>query len=141
MTLGGDAREDVPPLSPWRLLPGPLFFLATLWIPAPAGFEGTSWQVLGLTAWMALWWALEAVPLAATALLRANAAPSDADIDAAMDGNLCRCGAYPRIRAAIHDAARRLAGGAAPDAEAPAAAPAALGPSGPASGSARSATR
>lgn len=79
--------------------------------------------------------------MAATALLRANAAPSDAEIDAAMDGNLCRCGAYPRIRAAIHDAARRLAGGAAPDAEAPATAPAALGPSGPASGSARSATR
>jgi sodium-dependent dicarboxylate transporter 2/3/5 len=69
VTIGGDAREDVPSLSAWRVLPGPLFFLATLWFPAPAGFEGTSWQVLGLTGWMALWWALEAVPLAATALL------------------------------------------------------------------------
>lgn len=48
--------------------------------------------------------------LAATALLKANASPSDADIDDAMSGNLCRCGTYPRIRAAIHAAARKLAG-------------------------------
>ena len=47
--------------------------------------------------------------LAATALLRANPAPSDADIDTALAGNLCRCGTYPRIRAAIHAAARALA--------------------------------
>ncbi len=46
--------------------------------------------------------------LAATALLRGNPAPSDADIDAAMAGNLCRCGTYPRIRAAIHAAAQAL---------------------------------
>lgn len=37
--------------------------------------------------------------------------PTDADIDDWMAGNLCRCGTYPRIRAAIHDAAQRLAGG------------------------------
>ena len=43
--------------------------------------------------------------VAATALLKANPAPGDADIDAAMAGNLCRCGTYPRIRAAIHTAA------------------------------------
>ena len=43
--------------------------------------------------------------MAATALLRANPAPTDAEIDAAMAGNLCRCGTYPRIRAAIHRAA------------------------------------
>jgi len=43
--------------------------------------------------------------MAATALLRANPSPTDADIDAAMAGNLCRCGTYPRIRAAIHQAA------------------------------------
>jgi isoquinoline 1-oxidoreductase alpha subunit len=43
--------------------------------------------------------------LAATALLEATADPSDAEIDAAMDGNLCRCGTYPRIRAAIKRAA------------------------------------
>ncbi len=50
--------------------------------------------------------------MAAAALLAANPKPSDADIDAAMSGNLCRCGTYPRIRAAIHDAARRLAAAA-----------------------------
>ena len=43
--------------------------------------------------------------MSATALLAANPKPSDADIDAAMDGNVCRCGTYPRIRAAIHKAA------------------------------------
>jgi isoquinoline 1-oxidoreductase alpha subunit len=43
--------------------------------------------------------------LAATALLETTADPSDAEIDAAMDGNLCRCGTYPRIRAAIKRAA------------------------------------
>ncbi|MDX2184050.1 MAG: (2Fe-2S)-binding protein [Gemmatimonadaceae bacterium] len=47
--------------------------------------------------------------MAATALLRSNASPTDDDITAALDGHLCRCGAYPRIRAAVHDAARRLA--------------------------------
>ena len=44
----------------------------------------------------------------AAALLAENPVPSDADIDGAMQGNLCRCGTYPRIRAAIHDAATRL---------------------------------
>ena len=43
--------------------------------------------------------------LAAAALLAKNPEPSDADIDAAMDGNLCRCGTYGRVRAAIHRAA------------------------------------
>ncbi len=43
--------------------------------------------------------------MAATALLRQKANPSDADIDLAMSGNLCRCGTYPRIRKAIHQAA------------------------------------
>jgi len=43
--------------------------------------------------------------MAATALLTRNAAPSDADIDAAMTGNICRCGTYNRIRAAIKRAA------------------------------------
>ena len=46
----------------------------------------------------------------AAALLAANPAPTDAEIDDWMAGNLCRCGSYPRIRAAIHDAARELAG-------------------------------
>ncbi len=48
--------------------------------------------------------------LAATALLKTNPSPSDADIDEGMSGNLCRCGTYPRIRAAIHAAAKKLAG-------------------------------
>ncbi|MFC5513277.1 (2Fe-2S)-binding protein [Massilia jejuensis] len=47
--------------------------------------------------------------MSATALLRSNKAPSDADIDRAMSGNLCRCGTYQRIRAAIKDAASTLA--------------------------------
>jgi isoquinoline 1-oxidoreductase alpha subunit len=46
--------------------------------------------------------------MSATALLAENAKPSDADIDAAMSGNLCRCGTYNQIRAAIHDAAAHL---------------------------------
>lgn len=46
--------------------------------------------------------------MSATALLAGNPRPSDADIDAAMAGNLCRCGTYHRIRAAIHSAARKL---------------------------------
>lgn len=43
--------------------------------------------------------------MSAAALLEANPDPSDADIDEAMNGNLCRCGTYPRIRAAIKKAA------------------------------------
>ncbi|MCZ6894044.1 MAG: (2Fe-2S)-binding protein [Gammaproteobacteria bacterium] len=46
--------------------------------------------------------------LAATALLERNRSPSDVDIDRAMDGNICRCATYTRIRAAIHRAADRL---------------------------------
>jgi isoquinoline 1-oxidoreductase alpha subunit len=48
--------------------------------------------------------------MAATALLTQNSAPTDADIDTAMRGNLCRCATYHRIRAAIHTAAKTLAG-------------------------------
>lgn len=43
--------------------------------------------------------------MSATALLASNPRPSDADIDSAMAGNICRCGTYPRIRAAIKRAA------------------------------------
>ncbi len=46
--------------------------------------------------------------MSATALLREVPKPNDDDIDAAMSGNLCRCATYHRIRAAIHEAARRL---------------------------------
>lgn len=64
-------------------------------------------------------WAAESVPqcgycqsgqvMAAAALLESNPAPSDADIDAAMSGNICRCATYPRIRAAIKRAAKEAA--------------------------------
>ncbi|AJG18236.1 (2Fe-2S)-binding protein [Cupriavidus basilensis] len=47
--------------------------------------------------------------MSAVGLLRSKKHPSDADIDQAMAGNLCRCGTYQRIRAAIKDAARALA--------------------------------
>ena len=46
--------------------------------------------------------------MSATALLRTNTKPSDADIDAAMSGNICRCGTYQRIEQAIHEAAGSL---------------------------------
>jgi len=46
--------------------------------------------------------------MAATALVASNRAPTDTDIDNAMSGNICRCGTYARIRAAIHDAAAAL---------------------------------
>ena len=48
--------------------------------------------------------------MSATALLQQNPNPSDEDIDAAMSGNLCRCGTYPRIRAAIKQAASTQGG-------------------------------
>ena len=70
-----------------------------------------------ITALRQAWTALDVVQcgycqsgqlVAAAALLKASPKPSDAQIDAAMDGNLCRCGTYPRIRAAIHQAAKLL---------------------------------
>lgn len=48
--------------------------------------------------------------MAATALLSENQSPTDADIDSAMSGNLCRCATYARIRKAIHQAASDLRG-------------------------------
>ncbi|MBS8227861.1 (2Fe-2S)-binding protein [Vannielia litorea] len=46
----------------------------------------------------------------AVGLLSENAAPTDEDIDSYMGGNVCRCATYVRIRAAIHDAAKRMEG-------------------------------
>ena len=46
--------------------------------------------------------------MAAAALLTENPKPSDADIDAAMTGNICRCATYQRIRAAVHEAAKLM---------------------------------
>jgi len=47
--------------------------------------------------------------MSAVTLLSRNRKPTDADIDAAMGGNICRCATYVRIRAAIHEAAKALA--------------------------------
>ena len=47
--------------------------------------------------------------MSATVLLQSRKDPTDADIDAAMSGNICRCGTYQRIRAAIKDAAKTIA--------------------------------
>jgi isoquinoline 1-oxidoreductase alpha subunit len=51
--------------------------------------------------------------MSAAALLSRSPQPADEDIDAAMSGNLCRCGTYPRIRQAIHRAAELQAKGGA----------------------------
>jgi isoquinoline 1-oxidoreductase alpha subunit len=48
--------------------------------------------------------------MSATALLETNRTPTDADIDGAMSGNICRCATYSRIRAAIHTAAGSIKG-------------------------------
>ena len=48
--------------------------------------------------------------MSAVALLKEVKKPTDRDIDLAMNGNICRCATYVRIRAAIHDAARTLEG-------------------------------
>jgi isoquinoline 1-oxidoreductase subunit alpha len=50
--------------------------------------------------------------MSAAALLKSNPKPTDSDIDAAMAGNVCRCGTYVRIRKAIHSAAAQLKEGA-----------------------------
>jgi isoquinoline 1-oxidoreductase subunit alpha len=47
--------------------------------------------------------------MAAASFLKTNKKPTDADIDAAMSGNICRCGTYQRVRAAIKSAAKELA--------------------------------
>jgi sodium-dependent dicarboxylate transporter 2/3/5 len=64
---GGEARGA--PLRWWAVLLGPALFACTIALPPPSGFAPIAWPALGLAAWMACWWALEAVPLAATALL------------------------------------------------------------------------
>jgi len=73
------------------------------------GLQGSEAEAL-----RAAWTALDVVQcgycqsgqlMSASALLRRNPAPGDADIDGAMAGNICRCGTYPRLRAAIHQAA------------------------------------
>ena len=78
--------------------------------------EGLEGKVAG--AVQAAWQRLDVVQcgycqsgqiMSAVGLLSENQKPTDADIDAAMDGNVCRCATYVRIRAAIHAAANELA--------------------------------
>jgi isoquinoline 1-oxidoreductase alpha subunit len=90
-------------------------------VSAVAGKSITTIEGLGTPAGKAVqqaWIALD-VPqcgycqsgqiMSAAGLLAANPQPSDADVDAAMSGNICRCATYVRIRAAIHQAAAALA--------------------------------
>jgi isoquinoline 1-oxidoreductase alpha subunit len=86
---------------------------------AAAGKQITTIEAIGATptgrkiqrAWLALdvpqcGYCQSGQIMSASALLVSKASPSDSDIDAAMAGNICRCGTYPRIRAAIKQAAR-----------------------------------
>ena len=87
-------------------------------VGAIEGREVTTVEAIGVTSVGArvqkAWLDLEVVPrllqsgqiMSACALLRSNPEPDDAEIDAAMSGNICRCGTYVRIRQAIKNAAR-----------------------------------
>ena len=97
--------------QPVRACVTPLSAVGTRAVTTIEGLAGPDADALH-----AAWTALDVVQcgycqpgqlMSACALLRANPAPSDADIDAAMNGNLCRCGTYPRIRAAIRRAAEQ----------------------------------
>jgi isoquinoline 1-oxidoreductase alpha subunit len=92
-----------------------------VWLEDAAGAEVLTVEGLGrpeaLHAVQAAWEAHQVAQcgycqsgqiMQAAALLAEAPDPDDAEIDAAMAGNLCRCGTYPRIRAAVKDAARRL---------------------------------
>jgi isoquinoline 1-oxidoreductase alpha subunit len=87
-------------------------------VSASVGKRITTIEAIGVTpagkriqaAWLALdvpqcGYCQSGQIMSASALLASKAKPSDADIDAAMAGNICRCGTYPRIRAAIKRAA------------------------------------
>lgn len=93
----------------------PLAAVGTRAVTTIDGLQGPE-----ITALRAAWTELDVVQcgycqsgqlVSAAALLKATPKPTDADIDAAMNGNLCRCGTYPRIRAGIHRAAALLASG------------------------------
>ena len=87
----------------------PISEVGTRDITTIEGLQGSEAEAL-----KAAWTALDVVQcgycqsgqlMSAGALLKKKSDPTDADIDAAMAGNICRCGTYPRIRAAIHRAA------------------------------------
>ena len=98
--------------QPTRACVTPLSAVGARSVATIEGLQGPE-----ITALRQAWTALDVVQcgycqsgqlVAAAALLKATPKPSDAQIDAALDGNLCRCGTYPRIRAAIHRAAGTL---------------------------------
>jgi isoquinoline 1-oxidoreductase subunit alpha len=100
--------------QPTRSCVTPLSAVGTRSVTTIDGLQGPE-----ITALRQAWTELDVVQcgycqsgqlVSATALLKATPKPTDAEIDAAMDGNLCRCGTYPRIRAGIHRAAVLLAG-------------------------------
>jgi len=81
------------------------------------GLSGTAGQAVQ-SAWVSLnvpqcGYCQSGQIMSAAALLAGNPHPSDADIDSAMAGNICRCATYVRIRSAIHQAADTLAAGTA----------------------------
>jgi len=95
--------------QPVRSCVTPLAAIGTQEVTTIEGVQGPE-----IAALRGAWAALDVVQcgycqsgqlMSACALLRSHPQPADADIDAAMAGNLCRCGSYPRIRAAIHQAA------------------------------------
>jgi isoquinoline 1-oxidoreductase alpha subunit len=99
--------------EPVRACVTPLSSVGSKPVTTIEGVTGTVADAV-ITAWVA-----EDVPqcgycqsgqvMSACALLSADPSPDDAAVDRAMDGNLCRCGAYPRIRRAIQRAAQALA--------------------------------
>ncbi|MEK8050215.1 (2Fe-2S)-binding protein [Ideonella sp. DXS22W] len=99
--------------QPVRSCSLPLSAVGTQPVATIEGVKGREIDALR-AAWSALdvvqcGWCQSGQLLAAAALLARTPQPSDAQIDAAMNGNLCRCGTYPRIRAAIHQAGAALA--------------------------------
>ena len=103
--------------APVRSCSVPLNALGTAEVTTIEGVDGKQAQAVR-DAWVArdvpqCGFCQSGQVMSAIALLRAIPIPSDADIDAAMGGNLCRCATYTRIRAAIHDAAAAVAGASA----------------------------
>jgi len=103
--------------QPVRACVTPLSAVGTRAVTTIEGLAGPDADALH-----AAWTALDVVQcgycqpgqiMSACALLRATPEPTDAEIDAAMNGNLCRCGTYPRIRAAIHRASESVGKGTA----------------------------
>lgn len=97
---------------PTRACVLPIGELAAAEVTTVAGLAGREAEAV-----LAAWQSLDVVQcgfcqpgqvVAATGLLAGNPRPGDADIDLALAANLCRCATYARIRAAVHDAARRL---------------------------------